>query len=57
VGFDFSVLSEFREWLIKDELLQKLMILIKPDLKKFAESPEGQPLEVVKWIWSCPQEG
>ena len=28
VGFDFSVLSEFRDCLIEDELLQKPMILI-----------------------------
>jgi hypothetical protein len=55
VGFDFSVLSEFRDCLIEDELLQKPMILIRPGLKKFAESPEDQQLDAVKWIWSCPQ--
>jgi hypothetical protein len=57
VGFDFSVLNEFRDWLIEAELLQKPIILINLGLKKFAESPEEQQVEVVQWIGSCPQEG
>jgi hypothetical protein len=46
VGFDFSVLSEFRDCLTEDKLLQKPMS--QPGLKKFTESPEDQQLDAVK---------
>ena len=57
VGFDFSPLSEFRDRLIEDELLQKPIIVINLGLKKFAESPEEPEVKVVQWIGSRPQVG
>lgn len=57
VGFDFSLLSEFQDRLIEDELMQKPIKVINLGLKKFAESPEEPEVKVVQRIGSCPQEG
>ena len=47
----------YRDWLIEDELLQQPIIMINLGLKKFAERPEEQQVELLQWIGSSPQEG